>query len=85
MEETKIQGDFLEDKLDENSDRDRIYKELKSFEKEELKKVFLKLKDEFKRNNFNENNLNLILNIELVSSIIEEENTRAVLKKKNDR
>ena len=69
-----------ENKEEENDDK--IYIELKKYEKGELKKIFLNLKDNYEKNNLQKEKLNLTLDMNLVSSLIEQENTELIMKKK---
>ena len=80
MKENKIQDEFPGNEKEENENR--TYIELKKYEKEKLKKIFLEKKENFEKNNFNRNNLILNLDINLISNIINNENTINVFQNK---
>ena len=80
MEENEIQDDFYE-KNDEEND-DKLYLELKSDEKKELKKIFDNLKKNYGKNIFQKEKLNLTLDKKLISSFIEIENSKQIIRKK---
>ena len=80
MEENEIQDDFYE-KNDEEND-DKLYLELKRDEKKELKKIFDNLKKNYGKNIFQKEKLNLTLDKKLISSFIEIENSKQIIRKK---
>ena len=80
MKENKIQDEFSENENNDNTNK--TYKELKKYEIEQLKKIFYENKDTFKENNLNQNNLILNFDTNLISNIIENENTTKVFKNK---
>ena len=80
MKENKIQDDFSGNEKEDNENA--TYIELKKYEKEKLKKIFLEKKENFEKNNFNRNNIILNQDTNLISNIINYENTMNVFQNK---
>ena len=78
MNETKIQDEFSENDKEENENK--TYKELKKYEKEQLKKIFLENKDKLKNKMFDIKNININIDTSLISTIINSEKTKDVFK-----
>ena len=80
MKEYKIQ-DYNWVEKQEQGNEDEVYLKLKKIEKIELENIFISLKDNFEKYNFQKENLEFKLDQNLVQNIIETENSKAIIKK----
>jgi hypothetical protein len=80
MKEYKIQ-DYNWVEKQEQGNEDEVYLKLKKIEKIELENIFISLKDNFEKYNFQKENLEFKLEQNLVQNIIETENSKAIIKK----
>ena len=78
IKEIRIQDDFNENEQEENGNK--TYKQLKLYEKQKLKKIFLENKENFEKVNLNKTNLVINFDPNLVSNFIKNENSKSAFK-----